>query len=328
MNTKTVARPHKRKEGGGPVSYDFRRPMTLAREHARILEMAFETYARQWSMQLTSRLRLICTIALVKVELSSYDDYVKGLESHTVLALVSLDDSRPSSLLQVPTTTVMTWVDLMLGGPGLANTVPTRDLTEIETHLITELFGATLADLRYAFASVVDIKPEIRGIQYSPQFVQVTPANEAVLVARFDVTMNDITTPMTMMIPADLLITPMRLGENTETMTTGEAAEAKAVQDRLNRNMEQVPLDLSVAFRTSQIQSKDLSSLSIGQIIHLNHPVSRPLDLMVGDLLVGHGMPGSVGKQLAAKVVAAHPGQPLAEPSLDGGALWEPEVAL
>ncbi|XBH22146.1 FliM/FliN family flagellar motor switch protein [Jonesiaceae bacterium BS-20] len=326
MNTNTVARPHKRKTGGVPQSYDFRRPMTLAREHARILEMAFETYARQWSMQLTSRLRLISTIVMEKVELISYDEYVKGLDQHTVLALVSLDDSRASSVLQVPTATVMTWIDLMLGGPGLTNNVPDRDLTEIETHLITDLFGATLADLRYAFASVLDLKPEIRGIQYSPQFVQVTPANEAVLVARFEIAMNDATAHMSMMIPADLLVTPMRLGEGTDALTVGEAAEAKAVQERLNRNMEQVPLDLAVAFRTTKIQSKDLSSLSVGQVIHLNHAVSRPLDLLVDDLLVGHAMPGSVGKQLAAKVVSANPSQGLSGSNLDASQ-WEPEPA-
>lgn len=301
--------------------------MTLAREHARILEMAFETYARQWSMQLTSRLRLISTISLEKVELMSYDEYVKGLAQHTVLALVSLDDSRASSVLQVPTTTVMTWVDLMLGGPGLSNNQPNRDLTEIESHLVTDLLGATLADLRYAFASVLDLKPEIRGIQYSPQFVQVTPANEAVLVARFEITMNDDTAAMSMMIPADLLVTPMRLGEGMETMTDGEAAEVKAVQARLNRNLEQVPLDLSVSFRATQIQSKDLSNLAIGQVIYLNHPVSRPLDLIVGDLLVGHGMPGSIGKQLAAKVVAGYPDQELGEPELVPTVPWTPEVA-
>ncbi len=37
------------KKSGPPEVYDFRRPMTLAREHGRVLERAFETYARQWA---------------------------------------------------------------------------------------------------------------------------------------------------------------------------------------------------------------------------------------------------------------------------------------
>lgn len=281
--------------------------MTLAREHARILEMAYETYARQWSMQLTSRLRLISTITLEKVELVSYDEYITGLDQHTFLALLSLDESRANSILQVPTATVMTWVDLILGGPGLGHDIPQRDLTEIETTLITDLLTSTFADLKYAFATVLDLKPEIKTIQYSPQFVQVTPANEAVLVARFDLTLNDSVTPMTLMVPAETLVAPMRLGESTDLQTPSEVADAKDVQDRLNRAMEQVPVELCVSFKPTTIASKDLSALKVGEVIDLNHPVSKPLELRIGDLLVGHGMPGSVGKQLATRIVSAEP---------------------
>lgn len=43
----------RRQRSGQPEAYDFRRPMTLAREHGRVFEMAFETFARQWGTQLT-----------------------------------------------------------------------------------------------------------------------------------------------------------------------------------------------------------------------------------------------------------------------------------
>ena len=51
--------PRRTKKSGSPEVYDFRRPMTLAREHGRVLERAFETYARQWGNQLSARLRAV-----------------------------------------------------------------------------------------------------------------------------------------------------------------------------------------------------------------------------------------------------------------------------
>ena len=57
------------KRSAVPEPYDFRRPMTLAREHGRVLEMAFETYARQWGTLLTSRLRVVAQATLESVEL-------------------------------------------------------------------------------------------------------------------------------------------------------------------------------------------------------------------------------------------------------------------
>jgi flagellar motor switch protein FliM len=47
----------------------------------------------------------------------------------------------------------------------------------------------------------------------------------------------------------------------------------------------------------------DITTLEIGQVIRLNHAVSRPLDLKVDNLIVGHGVPGNSGRQLACKVV-------------------------
>src|SRR5215218_808553 len=67
------------KKTGLPEVYDFRRPMTLAREHGRVLEMAFETYARQWGNQLSARLRALSAVTLESVAMHSYDEYVRAL---------------------------------------------------------------------------------------------------------------------------------------------------------------------------------------------------------------------------------------------------------
>ena len=60
-------------QAAAPV-YDFRRPTTLAREHARILELAFETFARQWGTQLTAKIRVMCQVGFVSVQMQAYDD--------------------------------------------------------------------------------------------------------------------------------------------------------------------------------------------------------------------------------------------------------------
>ena len=176
--------------------------------------------------------------------------------------------------------------------------------------MITELLTATLQDLKYAFAAVHDFTPTIRGIQYSPQFVQAVPAQEAVLVAKFDMVVNGKKTPTTMMVPADILLTPMRLGEGGEARSATELIEVKLAQERLEGAMEQVPLELAVSFRSTTVHPKEITDLKLGQVIHLNHPVSRPLDITVADLLVGHGMSGTMGSQLACRIVGADQGSP------------------
>ena len=45
-----------------PAPYDFRRPTKLAREHGRLLEMVYETVARQWATVLGSELGTTCQV--------------------------------------------------------------------------------------------------------------------------------------------------------------------------------------------------------------------------------------------------------------------------
>jgi flagellar motor switch protein FliM len=60
---------------------------------------------------------------------------------------------------------------------------------------------------------------------------------------------------------------------------------------------------MSVQFKPLTVSPMDITTLEIGQVIRLNHAVSRPLDLKVDNLIVGHGVPGNSGRQLACKVV-------------------------
>lgn len=283
-------------------TYDFRRPMTLAREHARMFEMAFETFARQWSMQLTSRLRVMSQIVLDSLEMSSYDDYISGLPSHTTMAMVALDDGRASSVLQVGSDTTLLWIDYLCGGTGLEREEAPRELTEIEYSLVMTLLQASMQDLGYAFAQVMDTTPSVRGIQYSPQFVQAVPAKEAVIVAHFDMTVRNHKTRASIMIPAELIVSPLAKSESDEAKSLAEIEEAKVASERLGRSMYHVPVSLSVQFKPLSVTPSEITHLEVGQVIRLSHAVSKPLDLMVDSLVIGHGVPGNSGRQLACKV--------------------------
>ncbi|MCG2802672.1 MAG: flagellar motor switch protein FliM, partial [Cellulomonas sp.] len=79
--------PRQRSGGVEAKLYDFRRPLTLAREQSRRLEMAFERFARMWGTQLTSRLRVPYTVVADQLVLRTYDEYVSTLPSPTLMVL-------------------------------------------------------------------------------------------------------------------------------------------------------------------------------------------------------------------------------------------------
>lgn len=297
----------RRQRSGQPEAYDFRRPMTLAREHGRVFEMAFETFARQWGTQLTSRLRVMVGATLDSVEMISYDEYVRRLPGHTTMVLCSVEQTRATAVLQIPSDTSLLWIDYVLGGPGLVREVEEapRELTEIETTLITDMLASALADMRYAFAAVVPLDVRVRSIQYNPQFVQAVPASEAVIVATFTLLVGEGTTSATFMLPADVLLAPMRAGEGADTRSADELESHATAGAAVLRTVQTVPVDVSVRMTPLTIHPRDVIHLAVGEVIHLNHPVSRPLEVVVGDRVMARGVAGNNGRQLACKVVHA-----------------------
>ncbi len=295
----TTTRRHR---NGPPEPYDFRRPMTIAREHARIVEMAFETFARQWATQLTSRLRVMAQIDLDKLEMVTYAEYIDTLDPHTTLVLFTADETRSTSILQIPSPTTMIWIDYILGGPGLEREENPRELTEIETALFKSLLESSLADMRYAFSSITPMTPSLRGIQYNPQFVQAVPANEAVLIATFALTVAERTTAATMMFAADALLNPLKAGEAAADPSASQMEEARISFDRLRLSMNDVPLDVGVQLNSITVRPRDIYSMEIGDVIELRHGAAHPLRIVVEGRTIGHGVPGNNGKQLAVKV--------------------------
>lgn len=292
------------KASAPPELYDFRRPMTLPREHSRALEVSFETYARQFSMQLASRLRIVTSLQLDGVDMVTYDDYIGRLDQHTVMALVAFGDQRPNAILEVNSDAVMLWIDYLLGGPGLDPVGGDRELTEIEHNLVMSLLRNTMADLKYAFASIHEFSPSVRSIYYSPQFVQAVPAQEAVIVARFTMNLEGRVYPMTIMVPAETLVSPLQQGDGAETRTAGKDEESQQVRGRLQRSMADVPMELAVRFQPTTVNPAQVYALQVGQTLPLKHPISRPLQIVVDDLVLAHAVPGNAGTQLACKVVA------------------------
>ena len=63
--------------------------------------MSFETYARSCGTLLTTRLRVVSSVALASIEQLNYDEYVASLDNPTVLAVVVLDPLPGSALMQV-----------------------------------------------------------------------------------------------------------------------------------------------------------------------------------------------------------------------------------
>lgn len=303
VHTSGQAPARSRRRTHVPEPYDFRRPMTMAREHARVLEMAFETFARQWGNQLTARLRAMAQVTFDGLTLTSYDEYVRTLPTTTAMMLCTVEQTRQTAVVQVPVTATMVWVDYMLGGPGTGDVREGRELTEIEFTLVRGLMQAALGDLGYAFASLTPLDVTVRSVQYNPQFVQAVPASDAVLVATFLLRVGERDDMATVMFPAELLLSAVRQADGAGGRSVeDQRAHELAVAD-LESAVEEVPVEVAVRFSPVTVRPREMVELAVGDLLPLSHPSSQPLDVVVDGVVLARAAAGNNGSRLACMVV-------------------------
>ena len=292
----------RRSRGAGPQPYDFRRPTKLSREHVRTLQIAFETFARQWTTLLTSSLRALAQVNLLSIEQTTYDEYVSGLANPTAMHLLTVEPLNGKGVFEMSLSTVMTSIDYLLGGHGTGNQ-PERPLTDIEITLHRQLVERVLRELRYAFDSLARLEPAIGAVEYNPQFAQVAAATDMVIVASFDVRVGADECVATMCLPFSELTALLEAKLGASATSERERAAREAARASLTASLGSVPVDVAVRFEPVRLTPAALVGLEVGDVLSLSHPVSLPLAVKAADMTFAHAVPGAQGRRLACLVV-------------------------
>ncbi len=302
--------PPWRRRAPRPELYDFRRPLTLARDHARQLEIVSQRFARMWGTQLTARLRALCTVTFETLALKTYEEYVASLPAPTGIALCQMEPMRQTAILQMPVATMLVWVDYLFGGTGRGDDREGRELTDIELTVVDELLQLALDDLRYAFSPLLDTQLAVRSVQYSPQFVQAAGAGDAVVVVSFTLHVGERTDTATLMLPAEIALQAMRDAAGAAQLGDEERRALETARHQLEAAVEAVPVELAVRLAPLTVHPREVVELAVGDVLPLRHVASRPLDVVVDGVRLAVAVPASQGSQLVCQVVAVEEARP------------------
>lgn len=276
--------------------------MKLSRENSRTLQIAFETYARQASTVMTSALRSVCQFTLISGEQLTYAEYIDTLPDPSYLTVFTLDPIQQPAVLHMPLAATMDCVDHLLGGPG-TGAQPERPLTDLESAVVGGLYARLVAEVRYAFASLVPTTPQVTGVEYSPQLAQVAGASDAMVVARFSLQQGGSEHEVSLCLSFNGLL-PYLNAAASEAVSDRDLAKRQEASARLAAGFQDVPVEVGVRFRATTADPVELSGLAVGDVVRLRHPAESPLDVTAADVVFAHATPGSHGQRLACLIVA------------------------
>lgn len=304
------ARKRARAGAEGPRPYDFRRPDKLGRDQARLLQIAGETFARQFGTVLTSSLRAMSTVTMLSVEQLTYDEYVRSLDNPTCLSVLSLDGISGVGAIELPMPTAMLAVDHLLGGTG-QGTQPRRAPTEIESIVLRSLVERLLRELDYAFESLTPLSPRITAVEANPRFAQVAASSAMMIIKSFEVKIGGHESVATLCLPYGALGPVLEEAVNATTRGTRDMAADGAFRSGLRERLSDVEVDVSVRFAAARMPTTDVLSLQVGDVVRLPHRTADPLLVTSSGVVAARAVPGSKGRRLACRVVPSpsHPSQ-------------------
>jgi hypothetical protein len=99
--------------------------------------------------------------------------------------VVDMDPLKGAAVLQIDPALVEAMVDRLFGGSGVpvgAN----RELTDVECSVIEGMYTRMLPNLREAWATILDISPGLGAIETNPQFCQIVPPHEMIVLVSFE----------------------------------------------------------------------------------------------------------------------------------------------
>lgn len=282
--------------GAGKVAqaYDFRRPTTLVREQSRILELTFESFARQWGTQLTTKIRTAATVVTEQVTMATYNDYAASLPVSTAMVVFSLGEQESSGVFQFPAEAALFWVTRMVGGSSPVPRVD-RKFTHIEHALVVRLMEDALEDLRYSFGHLLAEAPVVDGIHFNSQFAQAAAMQTLMIVAVFTVQIGEHSWRATIALPSEVLME--KLG------SSNQLSDAAAAPAQLRAQLAEAPVEVALALTPVSVTPGTILNLAVGDVLDLPHPTTVPFELTVGGRPIARATGVTRGSRRAGQIV-------------------------
>jgi flagellar motor switch protein FliM len=290
-----------RRPRGEARSYDFRRPVRLAREQSHVLKVAFQTFSRQCTTVLTTSLRVVCQIGHGRIEELSYDEFLNGVPEHSVCAVITLEPLQGHALFTFGTNTLLTIIDHQLGGPG-GDEQPDRPLTDIEQALIRQVLQRILRELAYALEALGKLTPQLLALENNVSFVQAAAATDPVVAVHMDLAIGNHLSEATLCLPFTMLAPALAALTNSSDAAK-KARLRKIAAERTQRRLVDVEVSVAVRFDPVQLASSQIGRLAVGDVVSLNHRTTKPLSVTSASTTFAHAIPGTSGKTLAVLIV-------------------------
>ena len=282
--------------------YDFKRPDKFSKDQIRTLYMLHENFARLLNTYLSTNLRTLVNISVASVEQLAYEEFIRSLSNPSVIGIFNMSPLKGNVIFEINPNIAFSIIDRLFGGEGtVINKI--RTLTYIEETIIRKVITKSLDNLQEAWRHVVNTEPRLEVIETNPQFTQIVPPNDMVVIVTLQTQIGQVEGLINICIPYLVLEPIMSKLTTTFWVASSIAKQAHPEQvDILEKKIKKTYVPLAVELGTINLSVRELLSLNINDVLKLDTTVGSELKVIVGRKAKFLCHPGTANKKVAVQI--------------------------
>ncbi len=282
--------------------YDFRRPDKFSKDQIRTLQMMHETFARLTTTALSAQLRALVSVHVASVDQLTYEEFIRSIPNPTTLAVINMDPLKGSAVLEIDPSITFTIIDKLFGGTGESTKI-SRELTDIELSVMEGIIVRILGNLREAWSNVIDLRPRLGNIETNPQFAQIVPPNDMVVLVTLETKVGEVEGMINLCIPyitIEPVISKLSAQYWYSSIRKGATDENAAI---IQSRLESVELPIVVEVGEVEITMEELLAIQVGDVIKLpNTKINSDMTVKIGGRKKYKCRPGVIGNRVAVQI--------------------------
>ena len=287
------------KKDPNAAPYNLTSQNIMLRDQFSALEEVYDKFARMVRDELASTLQRSLVIEFVSSELVKYQEFITAFSSPTSFNVFGMEPLMGNALLCFESNLVFSLIDCLFGGDGKPST-KVREFTQIEQRMIKKVASDLLARFEKSWSTIYPINAVLKKTETKPEFVQLVPPNEAMMIVVFAVKGQEfsgnfhLAIPYLMLEPIKEKLSPKYLREKDRGYTWGP---------QLKELLKDTSVTIIAELGKTKQTVRELLNLHVNDLIKLKAGPEDLISISVDQVPKYRGYPGIIKGNRAVEIV-------------------------
>ncbi|MDP3547307.1 flagellar motor switch protein FliM [Phreatobacter sp. HK31-P] len=274
----------------------------VAYERLPMLDIVFDRLVRLLTTSLRNFTSDNVEVSLDRIHAVRFADYLNSIPLPAILSIFKAEEWDNFGIATVDSSLIYSIIDVLLGGRRgvTAIRVEGRPYTTIEMGLVKRMIELILADAEAAFRPISPVNFKIDRLETNPRFAAISRPNNAAILVRFRIDMEERGGSIEMLLPYATL-EPIR-DRLMQTFVGEKLGRDTVWEGHLSTEIFQARTHVEAVLYESEFPLRKLMNLKVGDTLVLDMKPDALVKVRCGAETLTEGRMGRVGDRVAIRI--------------------------